>query len=228
MIRRGLYTAGMRTKPRRTPKERPPDPNSAESAWRLFIAIPTPPDAQELIAKTIEELESAGAPVRWATAGSTHLTLHFLGETDPSRAELLRLSFPTFAGSQPTFELTTSGLGCFPASGPPKVIWLGLAGDTHELTALQRAAGAKLKQFAIQPEERAFRPHITLGRVREQADAAQLNSLRARILAPSINSRVAAGSVAIPVRQMQLVRSYLERSGARHEVIATANLRPAD
>jgi 2'-5' RNA ligase len=217
----------MCAKPRRPPKERPPDPHAADANWRLFIAIALPPAAQALTERIVAALD-ADAPVRWSAAGSNHLTLHFLGEIEPARAELLRLAFPSFARSQPAFELRTGQLGCFPDSGPPNVVWLGLAGETRALSALHRSVGAKLVQFAVTPEARAFRPHITLGRVRAEADAAQARTLRAHLLDPALNQRALDESAVIPVHEIHLMRSFLERAGARHETVATAKLRPPE
>jgi RNA 2',3'-cyclic 3'-phosphodiesterase len=218
----------MRAKPRHAPKERPPDPHAADSAWRLFIAIPIPAPAQAVIATLTDELNAGDPPVRWTAAGSAHLTLHFLGEVEPARAELLRLAFPSMAKTRTTFDLRTAGLGCFPEEGPPKVVWLGLDGQIRELMELQRAIGLALPRIAIQPEDRAFRPHITLGRVRDDAPVGQLNALRARILDPAINQRALEAATDIPATRILLVRSYLERTGARHETIAIANLRARD
>jgi 2'-5' RNA ligase len=217
----------MSAKPRRPPKERPPDPHAAGAPWRLFIAVAMPSEAQVLIERVVASLE-ADAPVRWTAAGSSHLTLHFLGEIDPSRAELLRLAFPNFTRGQQAFALRTGAPGCFPDAGPPKVVWLGLAGDTRALTALHKSVGRQLAQFAIEPEERAFRPHITLGRVRAEATPAQASALRAHLRDPDLNQRALDESVVIPVDEIHLMRSFLERTGARYETVATARLRPPD
>jgi len=218
----------MRSKPRHAPKERPPDPHAADSNWRLFIAIPIPPAAQTLIATLTEMLDAGSPPVRWTATGSAHLTLHFLGEVDPARAELLRLSFSSIAGPQAGFDLTTDRLGCFPDEGPPRVVWLGLSGDTRELTSFHRALGLSLRKIAIESEDRSFRPHVTLGRIRDDASNPAAEALRTRILEPAINQLCYDDFATIPVHQIQLVRSYLERTGTRHEVIAVSNLRLVD
>jgi 2'-5' RNA ligase len=218
----------MRAKPRHAPKERPPDPHTADSAWRLFIAIPIPSPAQTLIATLTDKLSEGAPPVRWTAAGSAHLTLHFLGEIEPARAELLRLAFPSMTKTRSAFDLRTGGLGCFPEQGPPRVVWLGLEGQIRELMELQRALGIALAKIAVQPEDRAFRPHITLGRVRDDGPTVQVNALRARILDPAINRRALDEAADISASRIQLVRSYLERTGARHETIAVANLRSRD
>ncbi len=217
----------MRAAKPRIVKERPPDVYAADTPWRLFIAIPMPADAQALIASITADMKKDDPPVRWTADGSAHLTLHFLGEVDPSRAELLRLAFPKFSSPQTAFSIATDALGCFPDEGPPLVIWLGLTGETRELTAFQRALAVSLRNIAVQSEDRAFRPHITLGRIRDDVSCEVADALRARIGEAAVNERVRAGSAAIPVREIQLVRSYLERTGPRHEVIAVSHLRDA-
>ena len=217
----------MKAKPRRPSKERPPDPHAAGAPWRLFIAMPMPEPVQAMIAKIVDELGGNDAPVRWTAAGQSHLTLHFLGETEPAQAELLRMSFPTFASRRAAFELETGALGCFPESGPPNVVWLGLSSGGHELTALHRDIGQALARLSFEPEERSFRPHITLGRVRDGVDRPTADRLRSLALDPSRRARLLAETATIPVREIHLVRSYLERAGARHETIAIAKLLPS-
>ena len=218
----------MRTKPRHAPKERPPDPHRADAPWRLFIAIPIPPPAQALIANVTAMLADGDPPVRWTAAGSAHITLHFLGEIDPARGELLRLSFSSIAKNQDAFDLTTDRPGGFPDTGPLRVIWLGLKGDARQLAALHRALGVSLSEIAIEPEERVFRPHITLGRLRDDVRSPQADLLRAKLHDPVINQRCYDEFAPIPVRQVQLVRSYLEKTGPRHDVIAVSKLRSVD
>lgn len=217
----------MNAKPRRPPKERPPDPHAAGAPWRLFIAIPMPEPVRALIGEIVADLGGDDAPVRWTAAGQSHLTLHFLGETDPAQAELLRLSFPSFANRRAAFEIETGALGCFPESSPPNVVWLGLSRGGHELTALHRDIGQALARLSFEPEERAFRPHITLGRVRDGVDRPTAERLRTRVLDPARRARLLAETATIPVREVHLIRSYLEKSGARHETIAVAKLLPS-
>src|SRR5699024_4253159 len=84
---------------RRTPKqrrerfskERPPE-ESVETPWRLFIAVPVPDDVRDFMGEIIADLKREGWPVRWTNTDNAHLTLHFLGDTPPEHAELLRFA----------------------------------------------------------------------------------------------------------------------------------------
>src|SRR5688572_14474232 len=75
----------------RTKKTRLPD-TTPDTPWRLFIAVPLPTDVREQVRKIIDHLSPDELPVRWIDPENGHLTLHFIGDTEPEMAELLRMS----------------------------------------------------------------------------------------------------------------------------------------
>jgi 2'-5' RNA ligase len=98
-------------------------------------------------------------------------------------------------------------------------MWVGIAGDVLRLEALVRAVNAALAVVGFEPERRPFRPHLTLGRVRDEIPTRQ----RAEI-------EVAVGKMAVPstswrTTQVSLMRSRLTAQGASYEVIASFPLR---
>ena len=208
-------------------KERPPDQYAVDTGWRLFIALPMPEAVQGQISAITAELSEHDWPVRWVAAESAHLTLHFLGETPPERAELLRLSLGPMIARHAPFSLFTGDLGVFPHLNKPRVLWIGLTGDTDQLAALHRDIGRTLQEleFEVEADSRRFHPHITLGRVRDEAPgslgseiALAFDALRVKELALHAPQRMEVGEVL-------LVRSFLDRGGARHEPIARYPLR---
>ena len=207
----------MPPRPRRPPKQRPPDPTSTESDWRLFVAVPLPEAATALVAALVAELAGEGWPVRWVAPETAHLTLHFLGDTSPERAELLRLALAPVIARHAAFDLRTADLGVFPSLRRPRVLWLGLHGPVHRLETLQRAIGGTLRELAFPIEEGPFNPHITLGRVRD------LRGQEGRDLPDAIRRRLAPAAkpspVPVPVREVRLYRSFLSKDGARHETV---------
>jgi RNA 2',3'-cyclic 3'-phosphodiesterase len=209
-------------------KERSPDPNAPETGWRLFIAVPMPTAATELVDRIVGELSTADWPVRWVAADTVHLTLHFLGDTPPERAELLRMALAPVVARHRAFALQTSGLGVFPDERRPRVIWLGLTGQTQRLAALHADLASALRELDLQVEERLPRPHITLGRVRDNPSTGFPVALRRRLGDPSLRDVVARSAVEVPVSEVQLVRSILGRSGARYEALARYTLGAAE
>jgi 2'-5' RNA ligase len=116
--------------------------------------------------------------------------------------------------------LQTGELGVFPSEQQPRVIWLGLRGQAQELTRLHADLAATLTELDFPVEQRPLAPHITLGRLREPPAPEVAAAIRRRLSSPALRERVTRGAVSIPVREVVLVRSFLERSGARHEPVA--------
>lgn len=209
----------------RPPKHRPVDPNDADTSRRLFLAVALPPDVRALVRSIIDELAGQDWPVRWVAAGNAHLTLHFLGDTDPARAELLRLALPGIVADTAPFTLRTAGLGVFPNQRRPRVLWLGLHGPVHRLESLQRSLGTALQELEFPVEEHGFSPHITLGRARNTGSPTMPlrdlpEQVRRLLTQRGIDAPGAPVPIPVPVHEVELVRSTLSHTGARHETIA--------
>src|SRR6266404_3262784 len=177
---------------------------------RLFFALPLPPDAKERLRPILEAARKAGGDgVTFTKLEQLHFTLAFLGEQPDaqeaaSAGEVLR--------ETPAFELALSGVGAFPNTARPRVLWLGVSAGAAELmeTAERLRAALRRRGFAI--EERRFRPHLTFGRVRPRGERFAKSGLAA----------VAQGEFARwTVREATLVQSVLGRGGATHTAVRT-------
>lgn len=225
---------------RRTPKqrrqkftrERPPE-EGEDTPWRLFIAVPLPDAVRDFVAGIVDDLKREGWPMRWVDADNGHLTLHFLGDTPPENAELLRLALGEVIERHEAFDLRTADLGAFPAMKRPRVIWLGLWGPAHRLESIRDDIGVLLEELGFKLDEKPFHPHITLGRLRETKNV-RVSELPGKIRA-RFDELAERGVVThdkpvpFPVREVQLVRSHLSHEGARYEVIQSYPLQdPTD
>ncbi|MGI9252418.1 MAG: RNA 2',3'-cyclic phosphodiesterase [Thermomicrobiales bacterium] len=198
--------------------------------WRLFLAVPLPPEARAAAAGIVESLRPLDWPVRWTAGENAHLTLHFLGEQPRERAQLLRMALPPVVAPHEPFDLRTGNLGVFPNIRRPRVLWLGLFGPTHRLETLHAALGAALKDLDCSVDGEAFHPHVTLGRVRNQGTPTMPlrdlpEAMRARLADPATGVMAGPPSIAIPVDRVELIRSHLSHEGSRYETIATFPLR---
>ena len=63
--------------------------------------------------------------------------------------------------------LNVRNLGAFPSVNRPRVLWLGLDGDTDALISLQAQIDTGFQDYGFKKEERPFRPHLTLARIKE-------------------------------------------------------------
>jgi 2'-5' RNA ligase len=143
---------------------------------RIFCAVELPDDVRASVAAHISRLrEAAGSsssssasPLKagWERAEKLHLTLKFLGELERARVEALTRAAERAAEGVDKFELTLEETGAFPASGNPRVLWLGLRDDTRQLAALQERLEKECARENFPREARAFHPHITIARIR--------------------------------------------------------------
>jgi 2'-5' RNA ligase len=117
----------------------------------------------------------------------------------------------------PRFALSMGGLGAFPGLRRPRVIWLGLKA-APELLGLQSAVESAMTDLGYPLEDRAWSPHLTLGRAEERARAADFAGLET--MAHDITYRAT-----VDINSVDLMRSHLERGGARYERIAAFPLR---
>jgi 2'-5' RNA ligase len=105
--------------------------------------------------------------VRWVGAENVHLTLKFLGDVDEALLADLKAALAAVAASAGPFALSLKGGGCFPNARAPRVIWIGLAEGAEEASALAAAVERALEPLGFVREKRPFRPHLTIGRVKD-------------------------------------------------------------
>ncbi|UCD72216.1 MAG: RNA 2',3'-cyclic phosphodiesterase [Syntrophobacterales bacterium] len=133
---------------------------------RSFLAIELPPTIAQGIERVQGDLIQSHADVRWVEPSRIHLTLKFFGDIDKEACdEIIDAVGKAVSGVKP-FSLTVKGLGAFPSIKNPRVIWLGIEDDGEVLKSLQRAVEEDLRRIGYPGEERKFKPHLTLGRVR--------------------------------------------------------------
>ena len=126
------------------------------------------------VGQVIDEFrEGTAGGVRWVKPEGIHLTLKFLGSTDAKLTDtILRTLQREVAGlASPTLSL--DGLGTFPNGRNPRVIWAGVSGEMDTLTRLHECAESVAGGLGWSRERRPFRPHLTLGRVRDHASTTQ-------------------------------------------------------
>lgn len=180
---------------------------------RCFIALELPRELKEAIDGETRELRSLGADVRWVPADNQHLTLKFLGRTPEELLPQIKEGLSVAASAYGPFRLVFKGFGAFPPTGRPRVIWIGLA-DSEELRGLHGDIEAALGRLGFEPEERAFSPHLMLGRVKSPKG---MLALRKRIEA-SGEKRLGE----MDARSVSLIRSELSPSGAKYTTLFSA------
>jgi 2'-5' RNA ligase len=163
---------------------------------RLFFALQLSDDAKSRLRPALSGI---------AQTEQLHFTLAFLGEQPESA--LARIQEAAEAVRAQSFELAIAGTGAFPDLKRPRVLWLGVSEGVPQLTALAERLRGTLRERGFTLEDRPFRPHLTIARVKDRRAVKALERVPAGELA-----RMHAG-------EFTLVESVLGRGGARHTVL---------
>ncbi len=181
---------------------------------RAFIAIGLPANVKAALGDVAAAL-AAGVPrgaVRWVRPEQMHLTLRFLGDTPIDRLPALAAALDDVAGRQASFVLRLTTTGCFPNARRPRVVWVGLGGEAAALAALVAGLNAALGALGLPPENKPFRAHLTLGRVKDDR------------VAQGIDWSAAVSPLNVPVTAVHLIESQLRPEGPLYTVRHTSTL----
>jgi 2'-5' RNA ligase len=177
---------------------------------RTFVALPIPRESRKALDEAQGPLRATKADVRWISAASIHLTLKFLGEIDPETLPGLTRALRESIQAHRPFTLCLRGLGAFPGLAAPRIVWCGIEGETDMLETLQKDVESVCARLGFPPEERVFRPHLTLGRVRGKRNLHRLVEC-IKITSVCENS--------FEVNGINLYKSTLTPGGAMYDVL---------
>jgi len=153
---------------------------------RSFIALEINEAIRSKLGHLQARLKTAGADVTWVAPHAIHLTLKFLGDIPGDTIEKIRTILDDIARTVHPFEIDIGSLGVFPKPDFPRVVWVGLEKGAQESTDLAENIEERLESIGFPKEERSFKPHLTIGRVRTPRNK---DALKAKILSTSIDER---------------------------------------
>ena len=178
---------------------------------RTFISIDVP--VNENIDGLLRELKGVEG-VKVPPVQQIHLTLKFLGDVDERKVERLCAVLEKALTGEEAFDLTVEGIGAFPNTKRPSVIWMGVK-DPDRLMHIAAIVNASVKGLNIGCDGRPFSPHITVGRVNGRAD---LDSVFKGYREKRFCS--------ITCDHVDVMKSVLTPKGAIHSVFGRMPLRP--
>lgn len=185
---------------------------STDEMWRLFIAVPLPSGVREVIGEIEEKLKTHGWPVKWVDPDLAHITLKFLGDTQTDLTPAIERELGVVAARHGGTEAAVGKVGAFPSTNRARVIWLGLDGDLSPLTELAQDIDGVMSGIGFSPDDQPFRPHITLGRLRQGKPApSDLAEIIEKLDIPRIG---------VPLDRVQLVRNVLGQAGPTYTALA--------
>src|SRR3989344_7411995 len=169
---------------------------------RLFIAFDISKEAEKELLNAQRELKGA----RFTLAKHFHLTLKFLGDATPQKAEKVKQALSTIPFKQLNVKL--GGVGCFPTEKQPRVVWMGVE-PPDIICSLQKQIDNSLSQLF--PKEKNFQPHITLARVKEITDIMQFTQSL---------SGIKTKRLTFEITRFKLVESTLGREEPAYRILA--------
>jgi 2'-5' RNA ligase len=173
---------------------------------RSFVAIELTQETREKLVIIQEQLKQSQAKVRWVNPNGIHLTLKFLGNIHPAQVDEIAETAAREVENEPPLTLRPSGLGAFPSLSNPRVLWVGIQGEVERLRNIQTCLENTLERLGFGREQRPFRPHLTLGRLKDRRSKQRLVHAIDTLQLPEFDS--------FDVTEIILYKSDLRPTGA--------------
>jgi 2'-5' RNA ligase len=182
---------------------------------RLFAAIKVQPDPN--LISIYNNLKSAlrHEKINWVSEKNIHITLKFFGETPEDKIDEICEVFDNIAARHQPFNLTLENIGIFGSSYEPRVIWFGMA-KSEAVEKLAEEVLLRLKTIGFEPDGQHFRPHLTIGRIKQIISKKQFQQ--------TIDTFKNTFIQDVQVDDFELIESILKPQGPVYQVIESFNL----
>lgn len=193
------------------------------SRLRAFIAMGLPLEIRQAVWHATSSLRQETGPlIRWVAVENMHLTLKFLGDIPSANVEVLTQMIHSQADSFHCFDVHLTGIGSFPSSKRPRVIYIGIHAPAA-LEAFQRQLESATRRLGYPADAnggRAFAPHLTIGRVLQHIRVDDLQKIRRALEESTIDSLGTAS-----VNSVHLYKSDLKPTGPLYTKLFSAHLK---
>ena len=174
------------------------------------MALNLPDEVRRALWAAAAPVRALDLPLKWVRPEGIHVTLKFLGEVSEGREPALRAALGRAAAGGYALPLVVGGFGAFPGFARPRVIWAGLEPDAA-LDALQHRVEQEFVPLGFPPEDRPFRPHLTLGRAARDARPQPCDGLEETLLGLRHKESTLVAAV-------DLMQSVLQSGGAVYQI----------
>lgn len=182
---------------------------------RLFVAARITTEIQNQVGDFLEQFHKLPGRVKWVEPHNIHITLKFLGEAEINELDGIKKAVASSASGFGAFEVSLQQCGVFPNMRAPRVFWIGINDPQKRLTSLAAKIDSNMTPLGFDPEKRAFSPHLTLGRVKEED---RLEMVKAAF------GRANFGPMPLQVDEIHLIESQLRSSGPVYRDVAGYSL----
>jgi 2'-5' RNA ligase len=186
--------------------------------WRVFCAVELPDAVRARLEDHVRRLrkEVPDAAASWSRVENIHLTLKFFGNVEVKRIEKIAAAAERVVQDFSRFQIGVGETGVFPRPSRPQVLWIGVSDSSGQLTALQEKFENECAAAGFPKEDRAYRPHLTIARLRKPESARSLAEAHLKMKFEPID---------VEVKELVVFRSELSPRGSKYTVISAADLR---
>lgn len=183
---------------------------------RAFVAVELDAVMQSALGEMLDSLRPTCAAVKWVEAANLHLTLKFLGHVPNEKVETAIGIMKKCAADLGAFQLAVAGVGAFPHLRRPRVFFVAAADNPPTLRELAQRLNREMTRAGVRREERPFRSHVTIGRVRRPGPM--------HALADQIETYADRAFGRMTVNRLAFMQSELTSSGPVYSRVAEAAL----
>jgi RNA 2',3'-cyclic 3'-phosphodiesterase len=176
---------------------------------RLFIAIELTNEIRSAVEELLGELRKTAPQAKWVRTENLHVTLKFLGRTEPDKLEAIQEALGSLRSPEPV-ALDFHGLGFFPNEKRPRVFWMGMKASAN-LPPLAEAIDRAMHKLGFPLETRPFAPHLTLARFEPPGLPAKLG--------PAVMENSTRKFGSLTAQEFHLIESKLKPTGAEYTTL---------
>jgi 2'-5' RNA ligase len=192
---------------------------SQRNEWRVFCAVELPDVVRARLDDHILRLrkEVPDAAASWSRVENIHLTLKFFGNVEVKRIQRIAEAAERAVKEFSAFRIGVGETGVFPRASRPQVLWIGVSDPKGQLSGLQEKFESECAVEGFPKENRAYRPHLTIARLRRPEGARQLAETHLGMRFESIE---------IELKEIIVFRSELSPKGSKYTVISRHQVSP--
>lgn len=188
-----------------------------EKTIRTFIASALPVEIIDFASGLQNRLKRDGLSLKWVKPGNMHLTLKFLGDITPGQSRTVLDAIQIIGERHAPLALTVQGMGFFPGIRKPRVLWIGLGGETDQLGRLHAQLEDALAESGFKKENRRFSAHLTIARIGKPLNSGHLLDI--------LQAEGRYYPIPFAVRELVLFKSDLRPRGAVYTPLGTVMLK---
>ena len=188
------------------------------TSWRVFCAVELPAEVRKQLEEHILKLRKAVPDVAasWSRVENIHLTLKFFGNVAVNRIEAISAAASRAVAEFSPFPIGVGETGVFPRPSRAQVLWIGVSDPSGKLSALQERLENECAAEGFSKEDRAYRPHLTIARIRRPEGGRQLADAHLQMTFPITK---------VELGELIVFRSELSPKGSKYTPISKHPIR---